>query len=78
MVLTMKKSLRWGGVEWVEWVNLNPILVLVLALFGLVEVGAEIGAELDNINPTINIKILKIAMIERGHIYAGFLRILKT
>ena len=53
MVLTMKKSLRWsgvewGGVEWVEWVGLNPILVSALAPFGLVEVGAEIGAELDN------------------------------
>ena len=28
--------------------GLNPILVSALAPFGLVEVGAEIGAELDN------------------------------
>ena len=40
----------WGGVGGVEWggVGLNPILVSALAPFGLVEVGAEIGAELDN------------------------------
>ena len=52
----MKKSLGWsgvGGVGGVEWsgvggVGLNPILVSALAPFGLVEVGAEIGAELDN------------------------------
>ena len=49
----MKKSLGWsgvGGVEWSGWsgVGLNPILVSALAPFGLVEVGAEIGAELDN------------------------------
>ena len=50
----MKKSLRWSGVEWSGWVGgvggvgLNPILVSALAPFGLVEVGAEIGAELDN------------------------------
>ena len=48
----MKKSLGWwggvGGVGGVEWVSLNPILVSALAPFGLVEVGAEIGAELDN------------------------------
>ena len=53
MVLTMKKSLRWGGwvggVEWSGWVGLNPILVSALAPFGLVKVGAEIGAELDNL-----------------------------
>ena len=29
--------------------GLNPILVSALAPFGLVEVGAEIGAELDNL-----------------------------
>lgn len=49
----MKKSLGWSGVGGVEWsgvggVGLNPILVSALAPFGLVEVGAEIGAELDN------------------------------
>ena len=41
MVLTMKKS----GVGW----GLNPNLVSVLAPFALVKVGAEIGAELDNL-----------------------------
>ena len=41
----MKKSLGWGG--W-SGVGLNPILVSALAPFGLVKVGAEIGAELDN------------------------------
>ena len=38
----------WSGVEWSGWVGLNPILVSALAPFGLVEVGAEIGTELDN------------------------------
>ena len=38
--------MEWGG--WSGWVGLNPILVSALAPFGLVEVGAEIGAELDN------------------------------
>ena len=45
------KSLGWSGVGWsgVEWsgVDLNPILVSALAPFGLVKVGAEIGAKLD-------------------------------
>ena len=43
----MKKSLGWSAVGW-SGVGLNPILVSALAPFGLVEVGAEIGAELDN------------------------------
>ena len=42
----MKKSLRWGWVEW-SGVGLNPILVSALAPLGLVKVGAEIGAKLD-------------------------------
>ena len=45
MVLTMLKSLRSGGVG---GVGLNPNLVSALAPLGLVEVGAKIGAELDN------------------------------
>ena len=51
MVLTMKKSLRWRGAGWsgVEWGGLNPYLVLALAPFGLVRVGAEFGAKLDNL-----------------------------
>ena len=51
MVLPMKKSFRWvGWVGWggVGWGGLNPSLVSVLAPFGLVGAGAEIGAELDN------------------------------
>ena len=32
----------------VGWGGLNPSLVSALAPFGLVEVGAEFGAELDN------------------------------
>ena len=35
----------WGGVVCRGW---NPNLVSALAPFGLVKVGAEIGAELDN------------------------------
>ena len=44
------KSFRWSGVEWggVGGVGLNPNLVSALAPLGLVEVGAEMGAELDN------------------------------
>ena len=42
----MKNSLGWWS--GVGWVGLNPILVSALAKFGLIEVGAEIGAELDN------------------------------
>ena len=48
MVLTMKKSLRWSGVEWSGWGGLNSNLVSALTPFGLVRVGAEFGAELDN------------------------------
>ena len=40
----MKKSLRWGWVEW-SGVGLNPILVSVLAPFVLVEVGAGIWGQ---------------------------------
>ena len=56
MVLTMKKSFRWSGVEWGGvgevggWGGQNPNLVSALAPFGLVEVGAEFGAELDNMD----------------------------
>ena len=46
MVFTMKKSFWWVG--GVVWGGLNPNLVSALASFGLVKVGAEIGAELDN------------------------------
>ena len=35
-------------VEWSGWTGLNPILVSALAPFGLVKVGAETEAELDN------------------------------
>ena len=34
--------------EWVSGVGLNPNLVSALAPFGLVEVGAEIGAKPNN------------------------------
>ena len=46
MVLSMKKSFWWGG--------LNPNIVSTLAPFGLVKVGAEIGAELDNRHNQLN------------------------
>ena len=40
-----------GEVEWsgVEWSGMNPNLVSALAPFGLVRVGAEFGAKLDNL-----------------------------
>ena len=37
----------WSGVGW-SGVVLNPNLLSALAPFGLVKVGAEFGAELDN------------------------------
>ena len=43
-------GVEWSGVEWggVGRVGQNPILLSALAPFGIVEVGAEFGAELDN------------------------------
>ena len=44
-------GVEWSGMEWggVGWSGLNLSLVSAMAPFGLVRVGAEFGAELDNI-----------------------------
>ena len=43
--------MKWGGVGWsgMEWSGLKPNLVSAVAPFGLVRVGAEFRAKLDNL-----------------------------
>ena len=59
---------EWGGVE---WVGLNPILVSALAPFGSVEVGAEIGAELDNFLFSPGLISLKVSKALRYYLISS-------
>ena len=60
----MKKSFRWVGWGGVGG-DLNPNLVSTLAPFALVKVGADIGAELDNLNFE---PLRKICIVENHNI----------
>ena len=69
MVLTIKKFC--GGVGWSGWVGLNPILVSALAPFGSVEVGAEIGAQLDNFLFSPGLISLKVSKALRYYLISS-------